>query len=208
MMTPNLIMPLLDELIEIFESEKIFKFLHLPVQSGDDEVLKKMCRSYTIAEFKEIVNKFRSAFPQVTLSTDIICGFPGESIEAHQNSLKLLEAIKPDIVNISKFFARPKTAAWDMGSIFLDRDVINRRTLEMATLVKKIGLERNQSWINWTGTVFVDEKGKVTESWIGRNFAYKPIVIKSSKNLMGKTLTVKIIKAFSTHLIGSIEQLS
>jgi threonylcarbamoyladenosine tRNA methylthiotransferase CDKAL1 len=205
MMTPNIVTPLLDELIRVFRSEKIFKFLHLPVQSGDNNVLKKMCRFYTVVDFTKIVDAFRLVFPQITLSTDIICGFPGESIEAHQNTLKLLEEVKPDVVNISKFFARPKTAAWDMRSIFIDRDIINHRTSEIAAFTKRIGFERNQSWVNWTGDVFVDEKGKVPDSWIGRNFVYKPIVIKNSENLIGKTLQVKIIKAFSTHLIGTIE---
>ncbi len=207
MMNPNLVTPILDEIIEVFHSEKLFKFLHLPVQSGDDEILNKMCRFYTTDEFKNIISGFKSAFPQLTLSTDIICGFPGESIKAHQNTLRLLKAVKPDIVNISKFFARPKTAAWDMRNNFLDRDVINSRTSEVASLVKRISLERNEYWINWVGDVFVDEKGKVEGSWIGRNFAYKPVVINSHENLMGQTLTVKIIKAFSTHLIGTSTKL-
>jgi tRNA A37 methylthiotransferase MiaB len=67
-------------------------------------------------------------------------------------------------------------------------------------------LERNQRWIGWTGEVLVDEKGKVAGSWIGRNFAYKPVTVKSSENLLGKTLRVKVVKAFSTYLAGTAEQ--
>lgn len=205
MMTPNLVTPMIDDLIEVFHSPKLFKFLHLPVQSGDDQVLRQMNRFYTIAQFKKIIDTFRLAFPEITISTDVICGFPGESIEAHQNTLNLLEEIQPDIVNISKFFARPKTTAWNMRSIFIQPDVINQRTSEVAALVKRIGLKRNASWIDWVGDVFIDETGKIPGSWIGRNFAYKPIVIKSSENLMGKTLKVKVIKAYSTHLVGIIK---
>jgi threonylcarbamoyladenosine tRNA methylthiotransferase CDKAL1 len=205
MMTPNLVNPMLDDLVAVFRSEKIFKFVHLPVQSGDDIVLKQMRRFYTVDEFKQIVATFRTAFPQITLSTDVICGFPGEPVEAHKNTLKLLSEVKPDIVNVSKFFARPKTAAWDMRSLFVERDEINRRSTEAAALAKRIGIECNQQWINWTGKILVDEKGKIASSWIGRNFAYKPIIVKSEENLLGKTLHVRITKSFATHLAATIE---
>jgi tRNA A37 methylthiotransferase MiaB len=71
-------------------------------------------------------------------------------------------------------------------------------------LARRISFERNQHWISWTGKVLIDEKGKIPGTWIGRNFAYKPITIKSSANLLGKTLCVKTLKAFSTHLAGAI----
>lgn len=206
MMTPNLVTPILKELLEVFKSEKIFKFIHLPVQSGDDGVLRSMRRFYTAAEFRNIVAAFRSTFPQVTLSTDVICGFPGETIEGHENTLRLLEAIKPDVVNVSKFFARPKTEAWNMRSLFVDPNEIKRRSTQTAALVKRIGLKRNQQWVGWQGDILVDEKGKVSDSWIGRNFAYKPVAIKSNEDLFGKTLQVRIIKAFATHLTGIIEK--
>ena len=111
MMTPNLVTEMQSRLIAAFDNPKIFKFLHLPVQSGDDAVLQYMRRFYTAAEFKGIVNTFRAEFPDLTLATDVIVGFPGETEEAFENTLKLLEEVKPDIVNVSKFFARPKTAA-------------------------------------------------------------------------------------------------
>jgi len=174
MMTPNLVTDILDDLIEAFKNEKVFKFVHLPVQSGDDRVLKLMRRFYPIQDFREIVDVFRAAFPEVTLATDIICGFPGETREA---------------------FVR---------DAFLESAEIKRRSTEAAKLVKQISLERNQRWTDWTGEVLIDEKGKVPSSWIGRNFAYKPVAVKSSENLLGKTLRVKIVKAFSTYLSGKI----
>jgi tRNA A37 methylthiotransferase MiaB len=82
---------------------------------------------------------------------------------------------------------------------------IKRRSSEAAKLVKQVALERNKRWVGWTGEVFVDERGKVAGSWIGRNFAYKPVTLKSSTNLLGKTLRVKIVKAFSTYLEGKAE---
>jgi len=204
MMTPNMITDILDRVIEAFKNEKIYKFVHLPVQSGDDQTLKRMRRLYTVKEFKEIVNAFRDAFPQITLATDVICGFPGETREAFENTLKLIAEVKPDIVNISKFFARPRTAAAGMRDVFVELAEIKRRSSTIAQLVKQISLERNQRWIAWSGEILIDEKGKIPGTWIGRNFAYKPITVKSSADLLGKTLYVKILKGFSTHLAGTI----
>jgi threonylcarbamoyladenosine tRNA methylthiotransferase CDKAL1 len=205
MMTPNLVTDILDDLIEAFKNEKVFKFVHLPVQSGDDRVLKLMRRFYTVQDFREIVDAFRAAFPEITLATDVICGFPGETREAFANTLKLIGEVKPDIVNVSKFFARPRTAAAEMHSAVVEPAEIKRRSTEAAKLVKRVSLERNQHWVGWSGEVLVDEKGKVPGSWIGRNFAYKPVTLKSSADLLGKTLQVKVVKAFSTYLAGTTE---
>ena len=87
-----------------------------------------------------------------------------------------------------------------------NRTEIKRRSTEAAKLAKRIALEKNQRWIGWTGEVLVDEKGKVPGSWVGRNFAYKPIAVKSSKALLGEKLQVRVSKAFSTYLAGTIVQ--
>jgi threonylcarbamoyladenosine tRNA methylthiotransferase CDKAL1 len=204
MMTPNLTKNILEDLIQAFESEKIFKFLHLPVQSGDDKVLKRMRRAYSVKDFKDIVNAFRVKFPEITIATDVICGFPSETKEAFERTLRLIEDVQPDIVNVSKFFARPKTTAADMHKDFVSSQEIKRRSGLTAKLAKKIASERNQCWVGWTGKVSVDEVGKVHGSWIGRNFAYKPIVLKNVSDLIGKTFHVKIVKAFGTYLEGKI----
>jgi MiaB/RimO family radical SAM methylthiotransferase len=202
MMTPNLITEMQTRLITAFDNPKIFKFLHLPVQSGDDSVLQYMRRFYTAAEFKEIVKTFRSEFPQLTLATDVIVGFPGETAEAFDNTLKLLEEVKPDVTNISKFFARPKTIAARLKEGLVGKEETKRRSTVTAELAKRLSAERNQRWVGWSGEVLVDEKGKVEGSWVGRNFAYKPIVVKSADNLLGKTLQVKVVDALGTYLKG------
>jgi threonylcarbamoyladenosine tRNA methylthiotransferase CDKAL1 len=204
MMTPNLVTDMQSWLIYAFESPKIFKFLHLPVQSGDDTVLQYMRRFYTVEEFKGIVQTFRTDFPKLTLATDVIVGFPGETAEAFENTLNLLKEIKPDVTNVSKFFARPKTAAAKMKDSVIDRDEIKRRSTIAAELVKQISLERNQRWVGWVGEVLIDEKGKVEGSWVGRNFAYKPIAVKSDDNLMGKNMKVEVVEASATYLKGII----
>jgi MiaB-like tRNA modifying enzyme len=204
MMTPNMVIDMQNRLIEAFKCGKVFKFLHLPVQSGDDSVLQYMRRFYTVLKFKGIVDTFRSQFPDLTLATDVIVGFPGETEEAFQNTLNLLEEIKPDIVNISKFFARPKTIAARMQDGLVERDEIKRRSAVTAELVKRLSAERNLRWVGWSGKVLIDEKGKVEGSWVGRNFSYKPIAIQHTDNLLGKTLTVKIVEAKATYLKGEL----
>ena len=113
--------------------------------------------------------------------------------------------MKPDIVNVSKFFARPRTSAAEMHSGLVEPVEIKRRSSEAAKLVRQVSLEHNQRWVGWSGEVLVDEKGKVAGSWVGRNFAYKPVAVKSSANLLGETLQVKVEKAFSTYLEGTIK---
>jgi threonylcarbamoyladenosine tRNA methylthiotransferase CDKAL1 len=204
MMTPNLVTEMQTRLITAYKNTKIFKFLHLPVQSGDDTVLQYMRRFYTAAEFKGIVDTFRNEFSQLTLATDIIVGFPGETEEAFMNTLKLLEETKPDIVNISKFFARPKTVAFKMKEHLVEKEEIKRRSTVASELTKRLSVERNLRWVGWRGEVLIDEKGKVEGSWIGRNFAYKPVVILSTKNLLGKTLSVRVVEASETYLKGEL----
>jgi threonylcarbamoyladenosine tRNA methylthiotransferase CDKAL1 len=206
MMTPNMVTDMQAKLIGAFRSDKVFKFLHLPVQSGDDETLERMRRFYTAEQFKSLVNAFRTEFPDLTLATDIIVGFPGETREAFENTLKLLEEVKPDVVNVSKFFARPKTKAAEIKEDLVELGEIKRRSTVAAQLAKQVSFERNQRWVGWVGEVLVDEKGKVEGSWVGRNFAYKPVAIKSMDNLLGKTLRVKVVEASATYLKGAIAE--
>ena len=201
MMNPNHVTEMLDELVEAYKGGRIFKFLHLPVQSGDDEVLELMNRQYTVEDFKTVVQAFRKEIPRLTLSTDVICGFPGESREAFEHTKKLVREIQPDIVNISKFFSRPRTPAEKMVS--LPPKEVKIRSKEIAELSKRISFEKNRTWMTWEGTVLFDEKGK-GESWIGRNFAYKPVVVKGGESLVGNFVQVRVVNAFSTYLEAEV----
>jgi MiaB-like tRNA modifying enzyme len=205
MMTPNMIVDMQNNLIEAYKSPKVFKFLHFPIQSGDDQVLKNMRRFYTTAEFKESVAMFRAAFPDLTLATDVIVGFPGETEQAFENTLQLLRDVKPDVTNVSKFFARPKTAAAQMKECKVALEEIKRRSAITAALVKQLSAERNRLWKGWSGEILVDEIGKIKGSWVGRNFAYKPVVVESDGDLLGKTLRVQVVRVTGTYLVGEVE---
>jgi len=104
-----------DELIEVMaESEKVDKYLNLPVQSGDNQILKKMNRPYTVEEYKNLVKKIRKKIPEINLSTDVIVGFPGETKKQFENTVKLFKEIKFSIAYIAKYSLRPGTAASKM----------------------------------------------------------------------------------------------
>jgi MiaB-like tRNA modifying enzyme len=201
MMNPLHIKNFLNELIEAYQDEKIFKFIHIPLQSGSNKILRLMKRGYKASDFVRIVGKFRKKFPLITISTDIIVGFPYESEKDFDATVNLIKKVKPDIVNITKFGARPETEAAKMEQ--LDRKIVNERSSFLTSIVKEISLENNKRWIGWEGEILVDEKVK-EGTLVGRNFAYKPIVIKE-KNLLGKFVNVKIFDAEQKWLLGKIQ---
>ena len=204
MMTPNMTVDILGNLVQAFKSEKIFKFVHLPVQSGDDQILERMRRFYSVDDFRKIVNAFRARFSEMTLATDVICGFPSEDKDAFEKTLQLIEDVKPDVVNVSKFFARPRTAAAEMKGDFVRLQEVKRRSGVAARLAREVAFERNQRWVGWMGEILIDEVGKTVGSWVGRNFAYKPIAVKSAGDMLGRVISVNVVRAFSTHLEGEV----
>lgn len=197
MLNPNHAIGFVDELIEVFKSDKIFKFLHLPVQSGNNDILKKMRRKYTVEQFKEIITKFKQAIPEITVATDIIVGFPGEDEKQFQDSLDLIKEIKPVILNISKFWARPKTEAADMKDQ-VSGDVIKKRSTLLTDIFYNIARMENERWLDWQGDVLIDDKGK-DNSYIGRNFAYKPVIL-TGEHKLGDTVNIRIRKVTSFDL--------
>lgn len=202
MMNPNKVLPMLDELVEAFRAEKIFKFIHIPVQSGNDEILKKMGRRYKAMDFAEIIRHFREKIPEITISTDIICGFPAETDEQFEDSLKLIGEIQPDVLNISMFWPRPGTAAAKMKQ--LPPGTAKERSRKLTEAFNRIALERNRKWIGWEGKVLIDEKGKPgTATWIGRNHCYKPVIVEG-RYALGESIDVKI-KDATTHDLRSTD---
>jgi len=198
MANPNHVISMQDELIKIFNHPKMFKFLHVPLQSGDDEILEKMGREYKVAQFKQIVNGFRSTLPDITIATDMICGFPGETDEHFANSIELLKEIKPAVVNISRFWARPNTPAFGFDDQVHGK-VSKERSRQMTSLFRNISLLNNESWIGWEGDMIIEsgEEG----SRFGRNIFYKPISVHSNKP-EGTVLRVKVENAKTFHLVA------
>lgn len=201
MMTPNHALRILDELIEVYENEKVYKFLHLPLQSGDNRILKLMNRKYSVEEFKEIVYKFRGKYPELFLATDVIVGFPTESEEAFNNTCKVIMETQPDKIHISRFSPRPHTKAAAMPQIL--EPIKKKRSKIMTQLSFQIGLERNMKLIGKTRRVLPLERGKY-ESVKARLRNYKIVVIKEPKIKLGEWVKIKITGATPIQLEGKI----
>ncbi len=197
---PKHFITIADELIEILKNRKMFKFMHIPLQSGNDDILKTMNRGYTVKEFINLIDKFRSAIPNITISTDIICGFPGETDEQFRDSLNTIDKIKPDALNRSRFQPRPGTAAASMEQI--QGGVIKDRSREITSRFDWIAFDCNRKWKKWTGNIIIDEKGK-DETWIGRNAYYKPVIIEGDVKL-GDVVKVSVKQITKHYLMAEI----
>ena len=199
MMNPMYMPRIKKDLVQAYENDKVFKFLHIPVQSGSDKVLHDMKRGHTSETYKEIVKKMREKYADFTISTDIIVGFPSETEDDFEKTVNLLDETKPDIVNLSKYSARPGTdaATWKQ----IDVGEIKRRSKIIFEQINKISLENNKKWIGWVGKVLFDES--INNEIKGRNFAYKPISVKNNVEI-GQYHTVKVTDATTNGLIGKI----
>jgi threonylcarbamoyladenosine tRNA methylthiotransferase CDKAL1 len=197
MMNPMYLPAILDRMVRLFcENDKLFKFLHIPVQSGSDRVLRKMKRGHTSKTFIDAAQAFREKSPDMTISTDVIVGFPSETEDDFKQTVDLLERSEPDIVNISRYAARPRTEASGWKELKISSQVAKERSECLHTLTRRIAKKRNSLWREWQGEIVIDEIGKVIQ---GRNYAYKPVVINSSPTnaadgqiLLGDMMSVKI----------------
>ena len=199
MMNPMYMPRIKEGLIESFDNDKVFKFLHIPVQSGSDKVLHDMKRGHTVGTFREIVKKAKERFGDFTISTDVIVGFPSETREDFQKTVNLLDETRPDVVNLSRYSARPGTDAAEWKQI--DVAEVKRRSKVIFEQISKISIENNKKWIGWTGKVLFDEK--IDEGIKGRNFAYKPVFVRNEVDI-GQSHTVEIIDVTVNSLLGKI----
>ena len=201
MANPDGVLKYLNELKEIYAEPRIFKFLHIPVQSGSDNVLKAMRRKYSAGDFIKICDTFRESVQRISISTDIIAGFPTETEDDFEMSLNLLKKIKPATINRSRFSPRPFTPAASLKQ--LHSSVIARRSKMLDELVKEISLQNNKEWLGLTGEVILDERKK-EGSVLGRNTSYKPVVFHNNNFHIGETIKAQIIDITTHHLIGSV----
>ncbi|HWR27724.1 MAG TPA: tRNA (N(6)-L-threonylcarbamoyladenosine(37)-C(2))-methylthiotransferase [Candidatus Thermoplasmatota archaeon] len=201
MMNPLTLQKNLDSVLKAYQHPNIYKFLHLPVQSGDDEILQKMNRGYTIKEFTSLIHHFREAIPSLTLSTDVIIGFPTETDEQFDRTIELLKEIRPDIVNITRFSARPLTLAKKMKGR-IPTHVVKTRSKQATEVCAKLSLEKNKQHLGKTYSVLVTEPGK-KKTVTGRSDSYKQVVLTEPVPI-GSFVQVKIIHATSTYLVGKL----
>ncbi len=201
MMNPLAVLPILDDLVIAFKNEKIFKFLHLPIQCGSDKVLKDMRRGYTVSDVKKILARFRKDIPDITFATDIICGYPTETDEDFVKTKEFLKEEMPDMINISGYTPRPMTEAKRLKN--LASEIVKFRTSRVSAVADMVKSKRNRKWIGWSGNVVVEEK--TYNGVLARNFAYKPIVVKDETLKVGENIMVKIVDSAEGYLFGEVE---
>jgi len=200
MMNPATALPILDELVEAFGDPRIFKFLHLPLQSGSDRLLSAMGRGYTVEEFFEIIRAFRRRFPELTLSTDLIAGFPGETAADHRESVEALRKAQPEVVNVTRFSPRPGTPAASFPNPVHGR-LAKARSRELTCERFAIALEKHRRWIGQQVRAFVTEPGKPGTT-IARTDEYRQVVLPGVHPL-GSFVDVVIQGATPIHLVGA-----
>ena len=203
MANPGILNKFIDKLLEAYEDPRIFKFFHIPVQSASNKVLEDMKRKYTIEDFYELVQKIRNKYPEASIATDIIVGYPTETEEDFKLTLQMIEEIKFDVLNISRFWPRPGTEAYNLKP--LKGEVVKMRSRKVTEIFNKTARERNKIWLNWEGWCIIESKGTKENTWIGRNYAYKQIIVKSNQNLLGKFVKVKIKEITAVDLRGIIQ---
>ena len=200
MMNPNSASLIRDLLLRAYQSPKIYRFLHIPVQSGSDEILRNMGRRYSAASFLELVCAFRYAIPKITIITDVIVGFPGETDGDFIETMDLIKRLQPDKVNITRFSARPGTAAaqkYDMP----DR-IKKDRSREMTGLWQKIAAERNQQYVGEVLPARITERGR-DGTMKARAENYLGIVVKGRPKL-GSVVLVQVTDSNPFYVSGHL----
>jgi len=204
-----------DELIEVMaKNNKIRPYLNLPLQSGDDEILKKMNRSYTFKEYKKIIEKIRQSFNKyrsglekdLTISTDIIVGFPGETKKQFQNTARALKDISYDMVYAARYSPRPLTVAASFEDNVSYKEK-KRREKELTKIFKKTSYQHNKKYLDKTIPVLIKEFDPKRKLLFGKSRSFKTVKIKNiKKDLTGQIVSVKINKIDNLGLQGQINE--
>ena len=161
-----------------------------------------MQRHYQISDIISKIDVLRNKFPYLTISTDIICGFPGETEHDFYKTINFIKWLKPEILNISKFTPRPGTRAKEM--VQLDSKIIKRRSIRLSKVFRNNLFEMNEKWKDWKGQVLILHYGNQKNQAFGRNFAYKNIFIDDYYGEFGKFVEIKITKIDGFNLFGKL----
>lgn len=197
MMHPQNIKDDLESLIASFKNDKVYNFLHLPLQSGNNNVLLDMKRGHSIDEYMKIVDVFKSEIPQISLATDVIVGYPTENEDAFQDTIDVISAIRPDFLHISKYHHRPGTHSSSLDEI--DHQVMKNRSRRLNDLKINITSQNNKKLLGTTQKILITNKGS-KGGYIGRTNSYKTVVVDEAH--LGSFIQVEITHSLSTYLKG------
>ena len=217
---PRHVLSYQEALLDCFTDDRIYKFIHIPVQSGSENVLKAMNRRHTARDYATLAHAFTERFRKFTLSTDLIVGYPGETDADFNDTLKLLKETRPTVCNITRFVARPGTVAAHLETskpthpestinnthlaatpLAVPDDIKHERSAILAEAFQKIALENNREWIGDECTVVTEKPGYRAGTTIARNEAYRPVALQGTFPA-GQTLRVRITDAEPFALIA------
>ncbi len=199
MMHPKNIENDLESIITAFKNDKVYKFLHLPLQCGSNQILADMNREHSVEEYLEIVNHFKTEIPELSLATDIIVGYPTEDEDDFEGTLEVIREIRPDFLHISKYHHRPGTRSSLLPEI--DHHIMKKRSRNLNDLKVEITTRNNQKLLGTHQKILITDKGS-KGGYIGRTGSYKTVVVE--KALLGTFLDVEITHSRSTYLKGNI----
>ncbi|XP_065160143.1 threonylcarbamoyladenosine tRNA methylthiotransferase [Atheta coriaria] len=198
MTNPPYILDYLDEMAKIMAHPRVYSFLHVPVQSGSDSVLGDMKREYCRADFERVVNTLQSQIAGMTIATDIICGFPTETLDDFEETLTLCEKYKFPSLFINQFFPRPGTPAALMPRIpAQDVKLRTRRLTDLFNSYEPYGHK-----IGEIQEVLVTETSHDKKHYVGHNKFYEQVLVPIDEAYMGKLVTVKITSATKFSMMG------
>ena len=194
-----------DDLIECYQRlPKLCEYLHFPMQSGSNSILKAMRRPYSIQKFRQIINKLRALRPDIYISTDIIVGFPGETDADFEATRSAFEAIRFDMAYIFKYSVRPGTTAELKGDP-ISTETKEERNQILLDILGRSSLARNQSLVGTTQEVLLEGKAKRGENmFIGRTRGHRKVIVPASERLMGQLVDVHITDATVSSLNGEL----
>src|SRR5690606_9454672 len=195
-----------DELIEcIRDAKKVMEDLHLPVQSGNDRILKLMGRRYTRAEYLKLVEKLRKNIPNLTLTTDIIVGFPGETEEEFEDTLSLVREVEFDNAFMFMYSPRPGTGAPNLPNP-VPEEVKRERLQRLIQVQNEISARKNAALVGTVQEVLVEGQNEKEPGMLnGRTRGNKLVTFPGSPDLIGRIIPVRITRARTWTLVGEAE---
>jgi tRNA-2-methylthio-N6-dimethylallyladenosine synthase len=193
-----------DDLLDaVAELPKVCPHIEVPIQAGDDEILQAMRRGYTAAAYRELIHRIRERIPGVSIATDIIVGFPGETEEQFQRTYELLSDLRMDVAHLARYSPREGTFSARKMEDNVPEDEKMRRFRLLESLQKEIATEINAHLMGERINVLFEEKSR--GRWRGRTPTNKLVFIESDENLLGQERDVKITWTGPWSLIGSLE---
>lgn len=193
-----------DVIEAIADCEKVCKLVHLPLQSGNTKVLKEMNRKYTKEQYLNLVEKMRNKIPNLTLSTDIIVGFPGETDEEFEDTLEVVEKVRFEQVYMFIYSRRVGTPGDKMQNQ-IPEDIKHKRFDKLKALVESQIEENNKKYIGTTQKILVEGESKNNSNMLsGRTESNKVVIFEGSKELIDKIINIKIISQHMWYLKGEI----